>query len=91
MTTTQQLSIILPVELADAVQAKVATGEYGTESEVIHSALTIFLARDQQMESWLRDSAGPALDSLKADPARRRSVDEIRSRLALEHRLALEK
>lgn len=91
MTTTQQLSITLPVELADAVQAKVATGEYGTESEVIHSALTVLLARDQQMESWLRDTAGPALDALKADPSRRKSVDQIRGRLAAEHRLALEK
>lgn len=42
MTTTRQLSITLPLELADAVQAKVATGEYGTESEVIHSALSVY-------------------------------------------------
>ncbi len=60
MTTTRQLSITLPLELADAVQAKVATGEYGTESEVIHSALSVykknaviaFAVDDANFEYW---------------------------------------
>ena len=33
--TTQQLSITLPNDMADVVKAKVRTGEYATESEVI--------------------------------------------------------
>ena len=60
MTTTRQLSITLPLELADAVQANVATGEYGTESEVIHSALSAykknaviaFAVDDANFEYW---------------------------------------
>ncbi len=32
MRTTQQMSITLPNELADAVRAKVAAGEYASES-----------------------------------------------------------
>jgi len=46
--STQQLSITLPNEMADAVRAKVASGEYATESEVIRDGLRALLARDQQ-------------------------------------------
>lgn len=35
MHTTQQCSVTLPHEMADAVKSKVAAGEYATESEVI--------------------------------------------------------
>ena len=35
MRTTQQFSITLTNEMAEAVKSKVAAGEYATESEVI--------------------------------------------------------
>jgi hypothetical protein len=50
MRTTQQLSITLPNEMADVVRAKVATGEYATESEVIREGLRTLLARDRAVE-----------------------------------------
>jgi antitoxin ParD1/3/4 len=53
MRTTQQLSITLPNDLAAAVKAKVRTGEYATESEVIRDGLRALLARDRAVESWL--------------------------------------
>ncbi|WP_374200825.1 type II toxin-antitoxin system ParD family antitoxin [Inquilinus sp. Marseille-Q2685] len=34
MRTTQQFSVTLPNEMADMVRAKVASGEYASESEV---------------------------------------------------------
>jgi putative addiction module CopG family antidote len=45
--STQQFSITLPNDMADAVRAKVASGEYATESEVIRDGLRALLARDQ--------------------------------------------
>lgn len=39
MRSTQQFSITWPNEMADVVKAKVATGEYATESEVIRDGL----------------------------------------------------
>ena len=68
MRTTQQFSITLPLEMADAVKTKVATGENATESEVIRDGLRILLARDRMMETWLREQVGPAFDAIKADP-----------------------
>jgi putative addiction module CopG family antidote len=85
MRTTQQLSITLPNELADIVKAKVHTGEYATESEVIRDGLRALLARDRAIENWLIDQVGPAYDALKADPSRGVTSEQIRARLAAEH------
>ena len=87
--STQQFSITLPNEMAEAVRAKVAAGEYATESEVIRDGLRSLLARDRAVENWLRDQVGPAYDALKADPSRAVSVDQVRAKLAEEHRKAI--
>jgi len=80
--STQQLSITLPHEMADAVRAKVASGEYATESEVIRDGLRALLARDQAIERWLRDEVAAAYDALKAAPSRAVSAAQVRARLA---------
>ena len=41
--------------MADLARAKVATGEYATESEVIREGLRTLLARDHAVEGWLRE------------------------------------
>ena len=64
MRTTQQMSITLPIEMADVVKTKVRTGEYATESEVIRDGLRALLARDRAVESWLQGQVGPAYDAL---------------------------
>jgi antitoxin ParD1/3/4 len=88
MRTTQQMSITLPNELAVAVRAKVASGEYASESEVIRDGLRALIARDRAVERWLREKVGPAYDALKADPTRAVSAAQIRARLASEHKRA---
>lgn len=85
MRTTQQMSITLPLEMAEAVKAKVEAGEYATESEVIRDGLRALLARDRAVENWLRDQVGPAYDALKADPSRALTAEQVRARLAAEH------
>ena len=91
MRTTQQFSITLPNEMADAVKSKVALGEYATESEVIRDGLRALLARDRAVENWLQKQVGPAYDALKADPARAVTVDQVRAALAAEHKKATAK
>lgn len=39
MRTTQQMSFTLPIEMANAIKAKVRQGEYASESEVIREGL----------------------------------------------------
>jgi putative addiction module CopG family antidote len=86
MRSTQQLSITLSNELAEAVEAKVASGEYATESEVIRDGLRALMARDRAIEGWLRDQVAHAYDALKSDPARAVSTKRMRARLADEHK-----
>jgi putative addiction module CopG family antidote len=86
MRTTQQFSITLPNEMADVVKAKVAAGEYATESEVIRDGLRTLLARDRAMETWLREQVVPAAQALKAAPERALSVDQVREHLATKRR-----
>jgi antitoxin ParD1/3/4 len=86
MRSTQQFSITLPNEMAEAVRAKVAAGEYATESEVIRDGLRALLARDRALEDWLRRDVAAAYDALKADPSRAVSVGRVRARLAAVHK-----
>lgn len=91
MRSTQQLSITLPNKMADLVRAKVAKGEYATESEVIRDGLRTLLARDRAVEDWLRETAAPAYDALQADPSRAVSAKHVRSALSNAHKKALAK
>lgn len=88
MRSTQQFSITLPIEMAEVVKSKVAAGEYATESEVIRDGLRALLARDRAVDNWLRDQVAPAYDALKADPSRAVTVEQLRTRLAAEHKKA---
>ena len=85
MRTTQQFSITLPIEMAEAVKAKVKAGLYATESEVIRDGLRALIAQEQAVENWLQMQVAPAYDALKANPSRGVSADHVRARLATEH------
>lgn len=86
MRTTQQFSVTLPNEMAEMVRAKVASGEYASESEVVRDGLRALEARDRAVESWLRRDVVPAHDAMKADPSRRQSAAKVRASLAAERK-----
>jgi len=88
MPGAEPFTVTLPPELADLVRAKVATGEYATESDMILAGLNILLARDHAVERWLSDEVGPAYDALKADSSRAVSVADVRTALAAGHERA---
>ena len=82
MRSTQQFSITLPNEMATEVRAKVASGEYASESEVIRDGLRALQARDKAVEQWLRNEVVPAYQALKAHPATGVDLKDARTRLA---------
>lgn len=51
MQTAEKLSITLPAEMARMVREKVATGIYGSNSEVIRVALRSWIEREQHLAS----------------------------------------
>ncbi|MBB3609434.1 type II toxin-antitoxin system ParD family antitoxin [Rhizobium sp. BK602] len=81
--STQQFSITLPNEMAEMVRAKVAAGEYATESEVFRDGLRTLAARDKAVDAWLRDEVIPAAAALKADPSRALSSEQLRAKLTV--------
>ena len=88
MRSTQQFSITLPNEMAEVVRAKVAAGEYATESEMIRDGLRALLARDRAVEAWLRKDVATAYDALKKNPSSAVSADRVRARLVATHKKA---
>ena len=81
MRTTRALSITLPIEMAEIVRAKVASGEYASESEVIRDGLRTLAARDAAIETWLVDDVLPSLQALDANPERVLSLEETRKEM----------
>lgn len=84
MRSTQQFSITLPKEMARMVKAKVSSGEYASESEVIRDGLRVLQARDKALDSWLRAEVAAAYDELKADPSQGRTPEQVLTSLRLE-------
>jgi antitoxin ParD1/3/4 len=91
MRSTQQFSITLPNDMAETVRAKVASGQYATESEVIRDGLRTLMARDQAVEAWLRKDVAAAYDALKASPSKAVPASEVRARLAARHKKKAER
>lgn len=84
MRTTQQFSITLTNEMADMVRSRVASGAYASESEVIREGLRALNERDKALESWLSNTAAPALDALRNNPDSGRSSKQIRTAIRAE-------
>ena len=55
MQPVEELSVILPRDLAEKVREKVAKGEYASQSEVIRAALRLLQECDELKERKLAD------------------------------------
>lgn len=85
MRSTKQLSVTLPNEMAAQIRAKVESGAYASESEVIREGLRALQAQERALEAWLNGEAAKAYDAFEADPSRGRSSEDIRASLAAAH------
>ncbi|WJH39265.1 ribbon-helix-helix domain-containing protein [Aliirhizobium terrae] len=81
MRTTQSLSITLPIEMAEMVKAKVASGEYASESEVIRDGLRTLIARDAAIEKWLVEEVVPTMKEIEEHPESLLTLEEVDRRL----------
>lgn len=81
MRHTLAISVTLPHDMAAMLKAKVASGEYATESEVVRDGLRALQARDLAMESWLRDEVAKSYDEFAANRESGIPATEIMARL----------
>jgi len=82
MRSTKQLSVTLPNEMAREVAAKVASGEYASESEVIREGLRALSAREKAVDRWLRGEVSNIYDRMKSDPSLGRSAVDVKASIA---------
>lgn len=88
MRSTQQFSVTLSHELAEMVRAKVQSGEYASESEVIREALRVLARHERALETWLQQDVAAAYDAMQANPSRAVSIEHVRARLSAARKTA---
>lgn len=77
MSAVEKRTISLPGEQAAFVDAKVASGDYASVSEVVRAGLRALKERDEAVERWLRDDVAPVYDAMARDPSRALSADAV--------------
>jgi len=85
MRATRSLSITLPLDMAQLVKDKVASGAYATESEVIREGLRALKARDAAEEEWLRTEGVARYDAYHRNPRRARPAAAAFARIRDHH------
>ena len=86
MRNTAPLTITLPLEMAAMVKAKVASGEYASDSEVIRDGLRTLQARDAALENWLREEVVQSCKEYDADPSIGIPSDQIMDQVRAAYR-----
>jgi len=89
MPATESLTITVPKEMADAIRAKVASGEYASESEYVSESVLLHVAETSSesdadwgpSDDWLVKHALPALDALDADPSSGIPLEDVEAEL----------
>ena len=81
MRTTQQFSITLPHEMAEAVEEKIKSGFYASVSEVMRDGVRALLERDAAVERWLRDEVVAGNAEYLADPSNCVPADLVLERI----------
>ena len=85
MRTTQQFSITLPLDMAEAVKRKVKSGAYASISEVVRDGVRALLERDAAVERWLREEVVPDHQEYVADPTKGVPADAVLKRIKSRH------
>ena len=81
MRTTQQFSITLPLDMAEAVESKIESGGYASVSEVVRDGVRALLERDAAVERWLREEVVAGHQEYLANPSKGIAADDVLARI----------
>jgi putative addiction module CopG family antidote len=82
MEATRRLQLDLPEDVAADIEARVASGEYESESAVVRAALEKLIEREEAEEAWLRTTVAARIEALDKGDVRTKTADEVRASLA---------
>ena len=68
MSASKTATISLPLETAEALRARVASGDYASESEVVREGLRALDAQEDRIEVWLRTEGVARDDAWRSAP-----------------------
>ncbi len=88
--STAKRTISLPEDQANFIDAKVASGDYASVSEVIRAGLSALRARDEAIERWLNGPVAAVYDAMKTDPDCAVSVDDAFAAVRARHQKRLQ-
>lgn len=82
-----QVTIVVPADVAAAVNARVDSGEYTSPGDVVRNGMRLLTEQDQmlrgpEIERWLREVAVPIAEATLADPSRSVPAEDIRTHFA---------
>jgi len=81
MDATQQFSVTLPVDVVEAVEARIKSGAYSSVSEVLGDGLRALVERDSTLETWLREEVVAGHKAHLDNPSQGVPADAILSRI----------
>ena len=85
----RSLTVTLPDDIVENIEARVAAGEYASESDLVREGLDSFLADDPELEDWLRNVVVPSCEQMRADPSIAKPIEGVLERI--QHRFADER
>ena len=83
----RRLSIELPDEMAEIVDARIASGRNADASDVIAEALELLAEQDEPLEDWVVEELKAGYDAWKANPTDVIPIEEVNARLDRERAL----
>jgi antitoxin ParD1/3/4 len=82
MEATRRIEIELSEQMAQAIQARVESGEFASASEVVIAGLQRLAERERAEEAWLRTTISDRAEALENGRMSTKTADELRSSLA---------
>lgn len=81
MRSTQQFSITLPHDMAEAVERKIQPGAYSSVSEVMRDGVRALMERDAAVERWLREEVISGHAEHLAEPSKAIPAEDVLPRI----------
>lgn len=78
MSASKTATVTLPLDTVESLRARVASGGYASESDVVREGLLALDAQDNRLERWLRTDGVARYDAWQAAPDDALTPDEVR-------------